>query len=231
MKRRERKRVVVVGLGQFGHRLAVEMAKQCDVLAIDRNHALVTAVGPDVQRALALDARDYAALSGVVGNAFDEAVVAFSGNMEASILCALHLRRLRLGKIYAKAANEDHAEILRAMGVDEVIFPERETALQVAKRLMNPNLLDFIPLTDEFLVMQIAPPDAFLGRTLAELNLRKRYGIFVIAVKEYVPERTVPLPGPDFVVKSSDALLVFGSESSLQSLRETLPPATGGAAK
>jgi len=224
MKRHERKRVVVVGLGRFGHQLAVEMAKYCDVLAIDRNHALVTAIGEKVQHALALDARDYATLSGVIKDAFDEAVVAFSGHMESNILCALHFRKLRLKRILAKAANDDHAEILHAMGIDEVVFPERETATRLAMRLANPNLLDFIPLPDECFVMEVVPPETFLGRSLAELNLRKRYGILVIAVSESVPGRTVPLPGPDFVVKPSDALLVIGTKKSLTSLREVLYP-------
>ena len=227
MRQRGRKRVAVIGLGQFGRHLAVRLAADGDVLAIDRSHGLVTDIAPQVQRALALDAREYAVLADAIGEGFDEAVVAMSGSMEASILCVLHLKRLRVGHIIAKAANPDHGEILRAVGAHEIAFPERETAWRLATQMLHPNLLDFLPLSDDYLVMQIAPPNAFIGRTLAELNLRQQYGIYVVAVKEYVPERMLMLPGPDFMIKLSDSLFVIGREKSLAGLQELSAPGEG----
>ena len=217
-------RICVIGLGQFGRHLAVELAKDCEVLAIDKNQAVINEVGDEVQRAYCLDSRDFASLSTVVGDDFDNAVVCMSENMEASILTVLHLRRLRLPHIHAKATSRDHAEILKAIGADSIVFPERETASRLATQLINKNLLDFIPLSDNYMVMQITPPDWSLGKTLMALNLRKRFDIFVVAVKEHVPERTVFLPGPDFVVKDSDALLVIGKKESLESLEKSENP-------
>ncbi|MDR1520989.1 MAG: TrkA family potassium uptake protein [Planctomycetota bacterium] len=220
----KRQRVCVIGLGQFGRHLAIELAKHCDVLVIDKDQAVINDIGELVQRAYCLDGRDFASLSSVVGGDFDEAVVSMSENMEASILTVLHLRRLKLPHIHAKATTRDHAEILKAIGADSIIFPERETAFRLATQLVNRNLLDFIPLSENYMVMQITPPEWAIDKTLLELNLRKLFDIFVIAVKEHVPERTVFLPGPDFVVKDSDALLIIGKRDSLEALEGAESP-------
>ncbi len=217
-------RICVIGLGQFGRHLAVELARDCEVLAIDNNQQVINEVGDLVQRAYCLDSRDLASLSTVVGDDFDEAVVCMSENMEASILTVLHLRRLKLPLIHAKANSRDHAEILKAIGADSVIFPERETAQRLAARLVNRNLLDFIPLTESYMVMQITPPRWTVGKTLLQLDLRRKFDVFVVAVKEFSPEKTVFLPGPDFVVKDSDALLVIGKNDSLESMERSSAP-------
>ncbi len=219
-------RICVIGLGQFGRHLAVELAKDCEVLAIDNNQQVINEVGDLVQRAYCLDSRDLASLSTVVGEDFDEAVVCMSENMEASILTVLNLRRVKLPRIHAKANSRDHAEILKAIGANTVIFPERETAQRLAAQLVNTNLLDFIPLTDDYMVMQINPPRWAVGKTLIQLDLRKRYDVFVVAVKEFAPENTVFLPGPGFVVKASDALLMIGKKDSLELMENSATPFT-----
>jgi trk system potassium uptake protein TrkA len=151
---------------------------------------------------------------------FDEAVVSLGESVEASILCTLHLKKIGVKKIRAKATSEDHAAILRAVGATETIFPERETARRLAAQMINPNLLDFIPLAEDFEVMDVAPPDSFMGRSLRDLNMRERFGVFAIGVKELVPDRFVFLPGPDFVVKPSDVLVLIGRETDLARLRD-----------
>ena len=217
-------RICVIGLGQFGRHLALELAKDCEVLAIDKNQSVINEVGDQVQRAYCLDSRDFVSLSTVVGEDFDYAVVCMSENMEASILTVLHLKRLKLPNIHAKATSRDHAEILKAIGADTIVFPERETAARLATQLVNRNLLDFIPLSENYMVMQITPPEWAMGKTLIELDLRKRFDIFVVAVKEHVPERTAFLPGPDFVIKDSDALLIIGKKESLERLEKADNP-------
>ncbi len=220
----ERQKICVIGLGQFGRHLAIELANDCEVVAIDHNQSVINEIGDSVQRAYCLDSRDFASLSTVVGSDFDVAVVSMSESMEASILTVLHLKKLRLKYIHAKATSRDHAEILRAIGADSIIFPERETAARLATHIVNRNLLDFIPLSENYMVMQIAPPEWAYDKTLLQLDLRKRFGIFVIAVKEHVPERTSFLPGPDFLVKDSDALLIIGKKDSLENLENANNP-------
>jgi len=214
-----RKLICVVGLGQFGNALARALAVECDVLAVDTSEERVNAIADDVQRAIVGDAREFSVLKQVVNSEFDEAVVSLGESLEASILCTLHLKRLGLKSIRAKAVSEEHATILHAIGANETIFPERETARRVAAQIINPNLLDFIPLAEDFEVMNVAPPDSFYGRTLQELNVREKFGVFVIAVKELIPERFEFLPGPDFVIKPSDILVLIGREADLLKLR------------
>ncbi|MGQ9688373.1 MAG: potassium channel family protein [Desulfobaccales bacterium] len=220
---KEKKHIVVIGLGEFGQELAQQLAKECEVLALDREEAMVEAALNKVQRALILDARDFQALSAVVTADFDEAIVSMGESLESSILATLHLKKIGVGRIWAKATTEDHAAILRAVGAGEIIFPERETARRLAAQLINPNLLDFIPLEEDYRVMDVAPPDSFYGRTLIGLDLRRKFGVFVLAVKELIPPRFVFLPPPDFVIKPSDILVMIGKEQDLIRLREMRP--------
>ena len=214
--KRYKKLICVIGLGQFGSELARELANRCEVLAIDNSEDRVNAIADAVQRAMIVDARDFSGLSSLVSADFDEAVVSLGESMEASVLCTLHLSKIGLKTIRAKAISEDHATILRAVGATETIFPERETAKRVAAQIVNPNLLDFIPLGEDFEVMDVGVPDPFHGKTLIELKLRERFGVFVIAVRELVPPKFVFLPGPNFVIKPSDVLVMIGKEQERQ---------------
>lgn len=218
--KRQKKLICVIGLGQFGSELASELANRCEVLAIDNSEDRVNAIADSVQRAMIVDARDFSGLSSVVSEDFDEAVVSLGESMEASVLCTLHLRKIGISTIRAKAVSEDHATILRAVGATETIFPERETAKRVAAQIINPNLLDFIPLGEDFEVMDVGVPDSFHGKTLIELKLRERFGVFVIAVRELVPPKFVFLPAPDFVVKPSDVLVMIGKEQDLMQIQQ-----------
>ncbi|MGD9818753.1 MAG: TrkA family potassium uptake protein [Desulfomonilaceae bacterium] len=216
-----RKLICVIGLGQFGSELARELAHRCEVLALDNNEDRVNAISDSVQRAMIVDARDFAGLSSLVRDDFDEAIVSLGESMEASVLCTLHLKKIGLNTIRAKAVSEDHASILRAVGASETIFPERETARRVAAQIVNPNLLDFVPLGEDFEVMDVGVPDAFIGKSLLNLKLRERFGVFVIAVKELVPPKFVFLPGPDFVIKPSDVLVMIGKEADLARIQQS----------
>ena len=215
------KLIAVIGLGQFGSELARDLAKFAEVLALDNNEDRVNAIVNYVQRAMILDVRDFTGLSSLVTPEFDEAIVSLGESLEASVLCTLHLKRIGVKRIRAKAASEDHSSILRAVGATETIFPERETAKRIAAQILNPNLLDFVPLGEGFEVMDVGIPDIFLGKSLKEMKLRERFGVFVIAVKELVPPNFVFLPGPDFVVKPSDILVMIGREVDLIKIQQS----------
>jgi trk system potassium uptake protein TrkA len=221
---KHKKHICVIGLGEFGSELARELSRQCEVLVLDRDENRINTIADQVQRALILDVRNFAALSSVVTADFDEAIVSIGEDLEASILCTLHLRKIGVPSIQAKAITEDHAAILRLVGATEVIFPERETARRVAAHIINPNLLDFVPLEADYRVMDVAPPDDFYGSSLEDLDLRKRFGVFVIAIRELVPARFVFLPAPGFVIKPSDVLVVIGREKDLTGVRDWKKP-------
>ena len=219
--RRNGKRICVIGLGHFGAALAVSLAKHCEVLALDDSLPRVNAIAESVQRALCLDARDYCALAAAVSSDFAEAVVSIGENIEASILCTLHLKRIGVPIIRAKAHSEDHAAILTSIGATQIIFPERETAERLALKMLNPNLLDFIPLAKDYRVMEMTAP-TFEGASLLDLHLRGRFGLFVIAVSRATGESFTFLPGPDYVIARGDVLVMIGKEAGFLALQETL---------
>jgi len=217
--RRER-RICVIGLGHFGAALARSLARHADVLVLDSEIARVNAIVDDVQRARCLDARDFHALASEVSSDFDEAVVSIGESLEASILCTLHLKRIGVPVIRAKATSADHAEILRSVGAEHIVFPEQETADRLALQMLNPNLLDFIPLAQDYRVMDIAAPGAFWGRTLLSLQLRNRFGLFVLAIKRQKGDIFVFLPGPDHVIEREDVLVLIGRASDIVRMRD-----------
>ena len=218
--KRNKRQICVVGLGHFGAGLARSLARHCEVLVLDSDINRVNALAEDVQRALCLDARDFNALASVVSSDFDEAVVSIGESLEASILCTLHLKRIGVPVIRAKADSADHAAILRSVGAEHIVFPEQETAERLALQMLNPTLLDFIPLAQDYRVMDIAAPGAFWGRSLISLQIRNRTGLFVIAIKRHGGETFEFLPGPDHVIAQDDVLVMIGRESDILKMRE-----------
>jgi trk system potassium uptake protein TrkA len=223
---KRKKQVCVVGLGHFGWELAVSLARECEVLAIDRNPELVNEIGDRVHRAVALDIHDEQALASVIPSDLDEAVVSMGESLESSVLCTLYLKRLNIPVVRVKTHTEDHAVVLRQLGADELIFPERETARRLAARIQNPNLLDFVPLGGDYQVVETKLPDTFRTRTLAELNVRARYDVFVLAVRNPDTNGSSPdgaqfLPGPDFRLRPGHVLLLVGRERNIVRFQES----------
>jgi len=215
------KQVCVIGLGQFGSHLARTLARmECDVLAIDMEDKPIDALRDDVQRAVLIDVRNLQALESVVSPTIDEAIVALSENMEASILCTLHLHKIGVKRIRAKASSQDHAAILKAVGVTEVIFPEQETAERMANRIVNPDLLDYLPLSKDYHVVEIAVPESFVGQSLAQLHLRKHYQVLAIAIKDPDQNRVEFMPSADHVLRAGNTLVVIGQEVDIAKMRE-----------
>ncbi|MBN1321728.1 MAG: TrkA family potassium uptake protein [Thermoleophilia bacterium] len=216
---KRKKQVCVIGLGHFGWELALALAQTCEVLALDRDQELVNAISDRVHFARTLDIRDEATLASVIPEGLDEAVVSMGESMEGSILCTLYLKRLGVPMVRVKALTDDHAIVLRQVGADEVIFPERETARRVAAHVSNPNLLDFVPLGGDYQVVEVKPPSAFYGCTLADLRLRARFGVFVMAIRHGEPESMEFLPGPDSRARAGDVLVMIGREGDLLRLQ------------
>lgn len=214
------KQVCVLGLGQFGSHLARTLARMdCEVLAIDMDEKAVNAVRDDVQRVVIADLRSLEALRSIVTSDVDEAVVSLGESLEASILCTLHLAKIGVKKIRAKASTSDHAAILKAVGATDVIFPERETAERMAHRIVNPNLLDYLPLSAEYRVVEVEVPKSFVGQTLAGLHLRKKYNVMAIAIK--AGDKKIDfMPAAETVLKAGNTLVVIGMQSDIEKLQE-----------
>lgn len=211
------KQVCIIGLGQFGSHLARTLAKMdCDVLAADMSEKQVAAIRDDVQQAVVLDGRSFEALKSVVTKDTDEAIVSLGEHMEASILATLHLKEIGVKRIRAKASSKDHAAILKAVGAKDVIFPEQETAERMAHRIVNPDLLDYLPLSREYRVVEISVPPKFVGQTLAQLHVRRQYNVLVIAIRPTQGMEPEFMPPADKTLQSGNTLVMIGKEADIE---------------
>lgn len=211
--------IVVIGLGRFGFHVARQLfERRHEVLAIDVDPGLVERIGDHSSRAVVLDARERERLAALGVADFDVAVVSLGKRIEASTLVALHLKELGVARIVTKAGSDDHAKLLRLIGVDEIIHPEREAAERLARRLTESNLIEHLPLGDDYAIEEIAPPDRFVGRTLRDLELPQRLGVQVLGLRDVLTDEVELNPGADRTIKESDALIVLGRNEAMAEL-------------
>jgi len=211
------RRFAVVGLSSFGYFLTKFLSERgLPVMAIDNDEAKIDKVKPFIHKAIIADATDRETLANLGLQEFDVVVVSLGEKIDASILVVLYLRELGVKEIVAKAITEDHGKVLSIIGATTVVFPERDMANRLAHILEGVSLLDYIPLGSGYGIVELAPPYSFLGKTLRELDLRNRYGIQVIVVKEIIPENVIVVPRADHVIKDSDVLVVVGKEEDLR---------------
>jgi trk system potassium uptake protein TrkA len=169
---------VIIGLGNFGYYLAKSLSEEGkEVIAVDRNQERIQGVQEFCSYAVAGDATDKSIVDSIGIEKEDAVIVNLGDNISASVLVTLYLRDLDVEHIYVKIMSEDHGRAVEKIGATEVIFPERDLAKKLAKTLSSPNLIDYLPLTDEYTIVEIAPPKNFIGKTLAELKLRNKYNI------------------------------------------------------
>lgn len=214
------KRVIVVGLGIFGFNIAKELYENgLEVIAIDKHKETIQKIKDFSTRAILADATDKELLETIGIQEDDVVIVSFGEDLAASTLLTLHLKEFNVKEIIVKAPNEDHKRILEKVGATEVIIPEKEMASKVAKSLISPNVLDYIPLSQDYTISEIAPPSSFLGKTIGELQLRKKHHIGVIASRDVLTDQIQMIPSADFVIKDSDILVVIGKEKDIQNLK------------
>jgi len=209
----------VIGLGSFGSNVAKTLyEKENEVVAIDKDKEKIEAVKDFVSHAVQMESANKENLQALGLKEMDVVVVSLGPEMEASILTVLFLHELGAKRIVAKALTEDHAKVLEAVGATEVIYPEKDMAIKIALRLNSPNILDYFPLLSGISIQEIAPPEKFIGKSLRGLDLRNKYGVQVIAIKEVITEKTTFIPKADFVIKDSDILIVMGEEKQLSKI-------------
>jgi trk system potassium uptake protein TrkA len=213
------KRVVVIGLGIFGFNLADALYKHgIEVIAIDKDKDVIQQIKDCCSKAVLADATKKDIFESLGVQEDDVVVISFGEDLAASTLITLHLKEIKVKRIIVKAPNEDHKRVLEKVGATEVIIPEREMADKVARNLLSPNVLDFIPLSEDYTISELVPPAGFYGKTIADLHLRSKYHIEVIAVRETLPERIRMVPRADFVIKDTDVLIVIGKSDEIQKI-------------
>jgi trk system potassium uptake protein len=211
------KRVVVVGLGNFGSAVADTLAgKGHDVIAIDRDPAAVDRIGHRVSRAVVADGTDGSVLREVGCDRADVAIIGTGDDITASVLAALALQDLKIPELYVKVISEPHARAMEKLGVTGTVFPERDTGRRLGESVASKAVLNYVPLSPGFSLQEMAVPDAWVGRSLRELDLRKRYRVSVAAVHDMLMDEVTGVPDPDAPLKESDTLFVAGSVKDLE---------------
>jgi len=214
------KRFAVIGLGNFGFHAAKALYEDGnEVVAIDTNKVRVQSIAPYSTEALVLDGTDKESLKSLGLEQMDAVIVSTGTKISTSILICLYLQETGVKKILVKALDEDHEKILKRVGATQIIHPERDMAVRVSKGLCRANMLDFIPLSEEFELVQVGPPREFIGKSLKELNLRARYNVHIIAIHEIIPENFRLVPPPDFVIKDSDILIMLGRSEDIRRIK------------
>ena len=214
------KRFAVIGLGNFGFHAAKALYEEGnEVVAIDSDKAKVQAIDPFCTEAILIDATDKEVLKSLGFDEMDGVIVSTGTKISSSVLICLHLQEIGVKKILAKALDDDHGVILRRVGATDIIHPEREMARRVSRGLSRPNVLDFIPLSEEYDFIQVGPPREFIGKSLKELDLRAKYKVQVIAIRELVPENLVLAPPAGFVIKDSDILFMLGKSENIKRIK------------
>lgn len=211
-----KKKFCVIGLGNFGFHIVSTLYDQGhEVTAIDIDHDKIQAVKDICSFAILGDAgsKEFLASQGVAE--MDAVVVSTGDRSHLSTLMTLYLKELKIRRILVKAVSEDHGRILECVGATDVIFPEKDMAIRVAHNMSSPNILEFIPLAEEYSLSETEPPKHFLGKTLIELDLRKKYQISVIAIKDILSDQFIPVPPPTHRIKDSDLLIIIGKTDDI----------------
>lgn len=213
------KSFIVIGLGRFGSSLARELCAQGnEVLALDDHSELVQQISDDVTYAVVGDSRDKEVLKSLGVRDMDCAIVAIGGDLTTSVLTAMNLMELGVKDVVCKAHDEMHRKVLEKLGVNRVIIPEQEQALRLAKNLSSQNMLEYIELSKDYSIVEIAAPNAWCDKSLKELNLRPKYGINVIAVS--ANGNISVSPSGDYVIRQGDTIMVLGDNKSLKAVQK-----------
>lgn len=216
------KQYVVIGLGTFGFNVAVELAKQGhQVLAMDSDKDIVEEIKNYVTESVVANAMDKKTMEELVDKNFDTAIIGLGESfMEATILAIVHLKTIGIKHIIVKSMNELRGEVFISVGATEIIYPEKESALRLARRLSIPALIDQIPLAPEYSIIEFALPDSFIGKTIRELNLRQKYNVTIIAIKNILQDEMILVPESSFKFSPDTALILLGKQSDIDKLKK-----------
>ena len=211
------KSILIIGLGRFGRHLCQKfMSLHNEVMIVDRDEAAVSALADDVTSAQIADCTDENALRALGVQNFDLCFVCIGSDFASSLLITSMLKDMGATRVIAKAAQDIHAKLLLRNGADEVVYPERDSAERLATRMSAQNVFDYIELTAEYSIYEIPPLDNWVGRSVREVDVRNKYHINILAVKDGGSLK--PLPGADYVFTGSEHLLALASKEDARKL-------------
>ena len=217
----------VFGVGKYGATIARRLSERgAQVFAFDVAEHKIENVKDDVAFAVTLDSTDIKALAAQNITEMDAAVVAIGENFEATVLTAVHLIDLGVRRVIARASGDHQKLILEKIGVKEILTPEDEVAFVVREKLINPSILSFLQLPDDYEIAEIKPPKAIISKSIEDVDFRNKYQLTLVTMKrEYdikkkgqykVEQHVIGVPNSDTVIESRDTLIVFGTGKHVQ---------------
>mgnify|MGYP006343778733 FL=1 len=207
----------IIGLGRFGSNMAKALSKMgYEVLAIDKNQHKVQEFSDEVTHVVQADTTDENALRELGILNFDVVVVAIGEDVQANVLTTLQLKEIGVNFIVATSRNSLHTKLLEKVGADRIVAPERDMARRVAYNLASTSVMDYIELSPRFSIVEITAPKAFQNKTIAESNIRAKYGINVVAIKRGEDLIISPLPSEKII--KDDIVVVVGKNESINGL-------------
>lgn len=210
-----KKQFAVIGMGRFGSSVAKNLTGLgFEVLALDHSEERIQEISTVVTHSVQVDCTDEEALKALGIRNFDVVVVAIGENIQASILATLLLKDIGIPTIVVKAANDLHGKVLRKIGADKIIYPERDMGQRVAHHLISPNILDYIELSSEHSILEMKANDRMIGKNLRDLDLRAKFQCNVIAVKRQ--EQLIIPPPVEAPIQPGEILIVLGNNKDLK---------------
>jgi len=222
-------RFAVIGLGRFGVRLAILLGEAgAEVIAVDRRRELIERVRDRVTLAVCLDSTDEQALKAQGIDKVDVAIVGIGGAFEENALTTVILKQLGVPRVISRATTTMRGRILTRIGADDIVNPERESADRWRNRLLAPSIMERIELAEGYSLTQIPAPDSFTGKTLQQLDVRRKYEVNIVAIRRTTKEaddegvsRTrqyvISVPMAETKVVKGDILLMIGSDEAMES--------------
>lgn len=206
----------VIGLGRFGYSLSTVLADNgIEVMAIDSNESLVSSIRDNVTQAICMRVADETSLRSVGIDEMDTVIVAMGENFAQSILItALLKKKMNIPRVIARAINDIHRDILKLVGADQIVLPEKEIGIKLADNLSSP-FVEIVRLTPEFSISQIAAPKKFVGRSIAELNLFDHYRVHCIGIKQ---DESITSLDPEYIIAEGAKLIFSGKNEYLERL-------------
>lgn len=219
------KKFAVIGLGNFGINIAKSLVENnCEVLGIDTDRNAVDKAKDFLTHAITGNPANRTILDSIGIDDYDAVILSIGQEMVSSILIALYLKELGTKQIIARAISEDHEKILKMLGVNTVIFPEKEMAVRIGKAISMKNAVDYLPLSEEYAIIEVTPPPSFLGKNLRELNISARYRCQILGIKNFAdqfatkenPQHTVIAPPADEIIRDGNILIVLGKTTAIE---------------
>ena len=213
-----KKTYAVIGLGRFGTAVADRLyALGNEVLVVDESPEQVQKMESRVTYAVVADARDEAVLRSLGMRNYDCAIVAIGSDLAASVVITMNLKELGVPQVICKATDETQKRALEKIGADKVMIPEREAGVKLAQAVTSSSILDFIELSDQYGIAEVQLPESWAGKSLRELNIRAKYGVNIIAIRENGKINVVP--AVDEALQAGCVLVAVGANEKLTRLK------------